>query len=171
MIGPRVVPNRDDRYMGLAFIHASFSKDPSTQVGAIIVNKNNEIVGTGYNGPPASINDNEIDWSRPNKYAYIKHAELNAIKHSSETDGTTLYVTGMPCDKCMLEIADAKISNIIYFEMNKIVDSCSMLADISKIEMALEIARLAKINIRKYEGNLNWMKDRVEYLSLLGIFS
>ena len=172
MIGPRATPSRQDRYMGLAFFHASFSKDPNTQVGAIIVNKNNEIVGTGYNGPPASINDNEIDWSRPNKYKYIKHAESNAIKHASSTENTTLYVTGMPCDKCMIEVADAKISNIIYFDMNKIVeDNSSMLADVGKIETALEIARLSKITITKYKGDLNWMKNRIDYLSSLGIFS
>ena len=53
--GPRIVPNRDDRYMGLAFFHASFSKDQNTQVGAVIVNSNNEITGTGYNGPPKKI--------------------------------------------------------------------------------------------------------------------
>jgi hypothetical protein len=72
----------------------------------------------------------------------------------------------------MIEIADAKISNIIYFDMNEIVeDNSSMLADINKIETALEIARLSKITITKYKGDLNWMKNRIDYLSSLGIFS
>ena len=47
---PRNTPDRDSRYMGLAWIHARFSKDPNTQVGSCIVSNKNQILGTGYNG-------------------------------------------------------------------------------------------------------------------------
>ena len=169
--GPRIVTNRDDRYMGLAFFHASFSKDPNTQVGAVIVNSNNEITGTGYNGPPKKIDDNKINWDRPHKYPFIKHAEANAIDHSISTKDCTLYVTGIPCRKCMLEIVDAEISKVIYFDMKKIVDPLSMLSSNDEIETTTEIANLAGVELISYSGNLDWMKDRIEFLQKAGIFS
>lgn len=169
---PRTTPPRHDRYMGLAFIHASFSKDPNTQVGAVIVNDNNEIVGTGYNGPPRKIDDNKIDWQRPNKYPYIKHAEANAIDHSlKSTKNSTLYVTGIPCQKCMLEIVDAGISKVIYFDMKNIVDPSSMLASNQEMQITNEIARLGGVEIIPYIGNLNWMKQRIDLMDSMGLFS
>lgn len=169
---PRKVPSRDEKYMGLAFFHASFSKDPATQVGAVIVNLDNEITGTGYNGPPKKINDNSLDWSRPNKYPYIKHAEANAIDHSLiSTKNCTLYVTGIPCQKCMLEIVDAEISKVVYFDMKDIVDSKSMLSNNSEMQITQEIARLSGVELISFGGNLGWMKDRIVFLDNLGIFN
>jgi dCMP deaminase len=167
---PRKIPSRDDRYMGLAFFHASFSKDPNTQVGAVIVNSNNEITGTGYNGPPKKIDDNKIDWDRPHKYPFIKHAEANAIDHSLiSTKGSVLYVTGIPCRNCMLKIVDAEISKVIYFDMKKVVDSSSMLSSDNEIEITKKIAELADIQLVPFSGNLSWMKSRIEYLDKVGV--
>lgn len=171
-MNPRKVPSRDEKYMGLAFFHASFSKDPNTQVGAVIVNSNNEITGTGYNGPPKKIDDNLINWSRPNKYPFIKHAEANAIDHSLiSTKDCTLYVTGIPCQKCMLEIVDAEISKVVYFDMKNIVDSKSMLSNNSEMQITQEIAKIAGVDLIPFIGNLNWIKDRVVFLENLGIFA
>jgi dCMP deaminase len=66
-IPPRLVPPRDDKYMGLAFMMAGFSKDPNTQVGAIIVDRKNHPLGWGYNGPPSEILDCDVNWGRPDK--------------------------------------------------------------------------------------------------------
>lgn len=167
---PRLVPSRDERYMGLAFFHASFSKDPNTQVGAVIVNPDNEITGTGYNGPPKKIDDNKINWERPYKYSFIKHAEANAIDHSLiSTKNCTLYVTGIPCKKCMLEIADAEISKVIYFDMKNIVDSSSMLSNNDEINTTIEIAKLSGVDLKCFSGDLSWMKNRIEILQKFGI--
>ena len=76
---PCDTPARDDRYMGLAWMWASMSKDPSTQVGAIIISTDNRPLGSGYNGPPRAISDSEVNWVRPDKYRFITHAERNAI--------------------------------------------------------------------------------------------
>lgn len=168
---PRTVPTRDERYMGLAFLHASFSKDPNTQVGAVIVNSNNEITGTGYNGPPKLINDDAIDWSRPNKYPFIKHAEANAIDHSlMPTVGSTLYVTGKPCGNCMLKIVDAEILKVVYFDMKRVVDIHSMLANEKEFAITDEIAKLSGIQLVAFDGDLTWMRDRITHLEILGIF-
>ena len=71
-------------FMEIAKLSAKRSKDPSTQVGACIVNSENKIVGIGYNGFPNGINDDELSWSREGdyldtKYPYVCHAEMNAI--------------------------------------------------------------------------------------------
>ena len=104
---PRKTPDRDSRYMGLAWIHASFSKDPNTQVGSCIVSNKNQILGTGYNGPPRRMNDCDVIWDRPSKsnpdaiskYDLIIHSEVNAIDScfSADLSDSTLYVTALTC--------------------------------------------------------------------------
>lgn len=168
---PRVTPPRDDRYMALAFIHASFSKDPNTHVGSVIVNYNNEIVGTGYNGPPRKINDNQIDWDRPHKYKFIRHAEANAIKYASRpTQGATLYVTGMPCPACMLDIVDAEISKVIYFDFKKHADPNSMFQQ-DWVKETAEIAQKGGVQLQSFNGNINWLRDRIKFMESLGLFN
>ena len=116
----RPTPQRDSKYMGLAFFIASFSKDPDTQIGAVIVqSETNWPLGYGYNGPPRRMNDEHMDWSRPNKYSKIRHAEINAIDHSKGClKGSTIYVTGKPCASCMLEIAAKEIERVCYFHFS-----------------------------------------------------
>lgn len=68
--------------MSVAFLSAMRSKDPSTQVGAAIVNAENRIVGIGYNGFPTGCDDDQLPWSRDaedkldTKYMYVVHAEM-----------------------------------------------------------------------------------------------
>ena len=76
------------------------SKDPNTQVGACIVDGDNYIVSVGYNGMPLGCSDAEFPWEREGdtldtKYAFVTHAELNAILNSKTADlaGSTIYVT------------------------------------------------------------------------------
>ncbi len=72
----------DDYFMGIAFLSAMRSKDPNTQVGACIVNKDKRIVGVGYNGFPMGCDDDNLSWARTSetgnplevKYSYICHA-------------------------------------------------------------------------------------------------
>ena len=166
----REVPSRDDYYMGQSFWIASRSKDPRTQCGAIIVNDNNQPLGTGYNGPPKRINDADINWDRPDKYPYIVHAEVNAIKHSfGDLEGSTLYVTAKSCSRCMLSIANEGISKVVYFPY-KSLDKDSLLANNDDWGLTQEIARLSNISLIQFTGNLNWMRDQIEKLNLLGIF-
>lgn len=169
-IPPRIVPNRDDRYMGLAFWIASFSKDPNTQVGCIIVSEDNRPLGFGYNGAPRGIDDDDIDWSRPNKYPYIIHAEENAILHCKADpalQNATLYVTAKPCGPCMIRIIQAKIPNIVYFPY-KPKDAKSILSGTN--DFTDELADKANITLSVFEGNLNWMKDRISIMEELCVF-
>ena len=77
----------DEYFMGIALLSAKRSKDPSTQVGACIVNKHKKVVGLWYNGFPIGCDDDSLPWNREGnfletKYPYVCHAELNAILNS-----------------------------------------------------------------------------------------
>jgi len=112
----------DEYFMGVAFLAAQRSKDPSTQVGACIVNPQRKIVGIGYNGFPIGCSDDELPWSKTaadrldTKYPYVCHAELNAIinKNSSDVRGCTMYVTLFPCNECAKLSIQAGLAKIIY---------------------------------------------------------
>ena len=107
--------------MGVAMLSAMRSKDPNTQVGACIVNREHRIVGVGYNGFPTGCSDDDLPWDREGdwietKYPYVCHAELNAILNSIGGDlrGCTLYVALFPCNECAKAIIQAGIRKIVY---------------------------------------------------------
>lgn len=169
-VPPRLVPDRDEFYLGMAFWAASRSKDPKTQVGAFIVSAENEPLGWGYNGPPRNIKDTDISWGRPEKYDYIDHAEENAIEYArGELKGATIYVTARPCKTCMKAIVRKRIARVVYFSP-KVDDPNSLLADKELAAKTDEIARLGGVRLEEYRGNLNWMRDRMEWMESLGVF-
>ena len=109
----------DEYFMGVALLAAKRSKDPSTQVGACIVDDNNVILSTGYNGFPVGCSDDEFSWSRigeDTKYAYVVHAELNAILNSGGKSlrGARLYVVLFPCNECAKAIIQCGIKEVVY---------------------------------------------------------
>ena len=111
----------DDYFMGIALLSAKRSKDPSTQVGACIVNNENKIMGIGYNGFPIGCSDEKLPWAREGstletKYVYVCHAELNAILNSSGRDlkGCKIYVPLFPCNECAKAIIQSGIKEVIY---------------------------------------------------------
>ena len=110
----------DEYFMGLAHLSAMRSKEPNTQVGACIVDRDNKVVSIGYNGMPRGCNDNEFPWEREGgfldtKYAFVVHAELNAILNSPRpVSGCTLYVSLFPCNECAKAIIQSGISKIVY---------------------------------------------------------
>lgn len=95
------------------------SKDQSTQIGAVIVGKNNEIRSTGYNSFPRGLNDNIPErQERPEKYYFMVHAEINSIINASRVgvsiEGSTMYITcGIPCCDCAKAIINAGIKKIV----------------------------------------------------------
>lgn len=112
----------DEYFMGVALLSAKRSKDPSTQVGACIVNSDKRIIGIGYNGFPKGCDDKLFPWERKGgfletKYAYVVHAEANAILNTSANLlGSTLYVSLFPCNECAKLIIQSGIKEIIYMD-------------------------------------------------------
>jgi dCMP deaminase len=111
----------DEYFMGVALLSGRRSKDPSTQVGACIVNQQNKIVGAGYNGLPAGCSDEDFPWEKSGdflqtKYPYVCHAELNAILNNIGMDltGCRIYTALFPCNECSKAIIQSGIREVIY---------------------------------------------------------
>jgi len=106
--------------MGVALLSAKRSKDPSTQVGACVVNRDNRIVSLGYNGMPRGCSDLEFPWGREgseleSKYVYVVHAELNAILNSTTSLKDCVIYTGLfPCNECCKAIIQSGITKVVY---------------------------------------------------------
>ena len=109
----------DKRFLQLAKHISEWSKDPSTQVGCVVVGHDRELRSTGFNGLPRGIEDNEQRLNnREIKYPLICHAEENAIMHAARIGMSlkdcTAYVTWPPCTRCARSLIQAGISTIVY---------------------------------------------------------
>lgn len=133
----------DDYFMSVAFLSAMRSKDPSTQVGAAIVNEENRIVGIGYNGFPTGCSDDKLPWSRKaadeldTKYMYVVHAEMNAIlnKNAASIKGSRIYVALFPCNECAKLIIQSGIKEVIFLS-DKYHDNPKFIASRRMFELA-----------------------------------
>lgn len=138
----------DEYFMSIALLSAKRSKDPNTQVGACIVDNNNKILSVGYNGAPIGLSDDDMPWDRKGefqdtKYAYVCHAELNAIlnfRGNSTLENSTIYVDLFPCNECAKAIIQSGIKRIVYMRdkykdtdiikvSKKMLDSCGVVYD------------------------------------------
>lgn len=151
-----------DEYFILQAMIASFkSKDPSTKVGCVIVNENNHQVTMGYNGMVAGIDEGQLPWGKDKtvplehqKYAYVVHAETNAILHASRSlEGCRAYVTLFPCNECAKLIASKKIKEVIYLsdkhrelETNTVAKKIFDLAGIKYRSVEIGEKHLKKLN-------------------------
>lgn len=104
----------DQRFYELAQHVSRWSKDPSTQVGAVIVNDLNQVLSIGYNGFPRGVRDNEERYNnRDCKHAFVVHAERNALDNAfADVRGASMYVTHFPCHECMKGIVQKGIRRI-----------------------------------------------------------
>jgi len=108
-----------DRYIHLAKEISTWSKDPSTKVGAVVIGNNGEVLSQGYNGFPRSIKDTPQRLKdREKKYNLVVHAEMNAIYNASlngvSLKGSTLYVYGLPiCNECAKGVIQVGIDKVI----------------------------------------------------------
>lgn len=104
-----------DYFSGLARYVASKSKDPSTQVGAVAVGADQEVLETGYNGLPRGVIDLGGRMQRPAKYLWTSHAEENLVATAARPrlKGTTVYVTHLCCSRCARMLINAGVKRVI----------------------------------------------------------
>ncbi|HNX16591.1 MAG TPA: dCMP deaminase family protein [Bacilli bacterium] len=147
----KLIINWDEYFMGIAQLSALRSKDPSTQVGACIVDDDKKVVSIGYNGMPRHIDDCQLSWEKgdglDSKYLYVCHAEMNAIlntRNGSALRGCTLYVSLFPCNECAKAIIQVGIKEIVYVS-NKYKDTIA-------IQASIKMLNLAGVKIRQYQG-------------------
>lgn len=102
----------DTRFLAMADLVAGWSKDPSTQVGAVVVDAFNRVVSTGFNGFPRGIKDEYS--SRETKLLRTVHAEVNAILFARyDLRGSRMYTTHLPCSRCAVQIIQAGLTCVI----------------------------------------------------------
>lgn len=114
----------DETFMQIAKVVSGRSKDPSTQVGAVFVSKENRIISLGYNGAPSGFKDDDFPWGKEsenpleNKYLFVVHAERNGVLNYrgslSDFSGASLYVTLFPCNECAKELAQLSIKEVVW---------------------------------------------------------
>lgn len=113
----------DNYFISIASLVSTRSKDPSNQVGAVLV-KDNIILSTGFNGFPRKCDDSKIErYNRPLKYTWTVHAEenalLNAARQGISTLKSTMYITPMkPCSKCVRDMIQSGVTKIICRPLN-----------------------------------------------------
>lgn len=107
--------NWDNYFMNIAEAVAQRSKDPSTQVGCVIVRSGNKPVSFGYNGFIAGCDEQQMSYERPLKYMLMVHAEMNALIFAQRSlEGCKAYVTNAPCENCLKHLLQAGVREIIY---------------------------------------------------------
>jgi dCMP deaminase len=139
-------------------LSAKRSKDPSTQVGACIVNDKNKIVGAGYNGLPIGCDDDDFPWEKKGefldtKYPYICHAELNAILNNIGMDlsGCKIYTALFPCNECSKAIIQSGITEVIYlsdkYEGNDVFKASKFMLDKAGVKYRKVISKNIKLEL------------------------
>lgn len=132
----------NDYFMSISILSGMRSKDPSTQVGACIVDRNNRILSIGYNGFVNGCSDEDFPWAREGefletKYPYVVHAEQNAILNArgKSLEGCRIYVNLFPCHECARNIIQAGIKEVYYLS-DKYADTDSTKASKYMFEKA-----------------------------------
>ncbi len=105
----------DTYLLAFAYLAATRSHDPDTQHGAVLADHNHRVIGVGYNGFPRGGDESVYPTRRPDKYAYMVHAEANALYNCALRPClATLYVTGLPCPQCMLALIQCGVKRVVY---------------------------------------------------------
>ena len=116
---PRFDEHWHQRFLALSEQIATWSKDPSRGVGAVIVSPSKQIVSTGFNGLPRGVEDRPERLERPVKYDLIVHAEMNAIIQCARNGvtpiGCAIYSSFFPCVNCALAIVQAGIETVVTY--------------------------------------------------------
>ncbi len=140
----------DKRFLKMAKFVSEWSKDPSTQCGAVIT-KGKHIVSLGFNGFPAGCSDNGLLYGhRPTKYARVIHAEINAIiSAKQDLTGCTIYVYPLPpCSQCAAAIIQAGIITVVTQEPSEEVKERWK----ESIDIASDLYREAKVEFKSYHN-------------------
>jgi dCMP deaminase len=111
----------DERFMAMAVMVGTWSKDRSRGVGCVIVGGKREVRAIGYNGFPRGIDDtDDLRHERPAKYLWTEHAERNAIYNAARIgvrlEGCTAYVPWFPCTDCARSLIQAGINELVAYE-------------------------------------------------------
>ena len=158
----------DEYFMSIAKLSSMRSKDPSTQVGACIVGLDNRILSIGYNGAPNGFSDDTFPWQREGdmlntKYAYVCHAEMNAILNyrgtRKELENSKIYVDLFPCNECAKLIVQAGIKEVVFLS-DKFKDKDGKLKETDSVKASKKIFN--ECGVKYTEVKLNTEKIEID---------
>jgi dCMP deaminase len=116
---------------------STFSKDPSTKIGAVAVSDSNQLLSIGWNGFPRGFKDDARLEDRAKKYPIIVHAEMNCIYNAARNGtslvGSTMYVFGLPtCSACALGVVQSGIKDVWMYYPHEIKEKWAESFELSK---------------------------------------
>ena len=148
-------PNWTDYFLGLAKVVSQRSHDVHTQHGCVITDKNNRILGVGYNGFPKNMDDSLLPTSRPEKYHWMIHAERNALSNCViRPDDGVAYVTGQCCNDCIMALWQEGIKNVVMADSHgtKLFDQAAQ----NRFDF---FVKQTGIKIHRYTPNFEWIQQ------------
>lgn len=147
-------PNWTDYFLGLAKVVSQRSHDIHTQHGCVITDKNNRILGVGYNGFPKGLSDKNLPITRPEKYQWMIHAERNALSNCViRPDDGIAYVTGQSCCDCIMSLWQEGIRTVYMID-----DHGTKLFDDNAQKRFDTFVEMSNIKIFKIKPDLSWIK-------------
>jgi dCMP deaminase len=148
-------PDWTSYFLGLAKVISLRSHDVHTKHGCVITDKQNRILGTGYNGFPKGLDDNKLPLTRPEKYFWMAHSERNALSNCVvRPDNGTAYVTGQCCNDCIMSLYQAGIDTVYMIDSHGTV----LFDNDAKKRFDLFV-EMSKIKIYYIEPNLEWLRQ------------
>jgi dCMP deaminase len=148
-------PTWNNYFLGLAKVVSQRSHDIHTQHGCIITDRNNRILGVGYNGFPRGMDDSSLPTSRPEKYKWMVHAERNALSNCVvRPDNGIAYVTGQSCCDCIMALWQEGITKVVMADSHgthQFTDEAKKIFD--------TFVNMSKIEIEKVNVDLSWLRD------------
>jgi len=148
-------PTWTDYFLGLAKIASKRSHDIHTQHGCVITDRNNRILGMGYNGFPKGLDHSQLPLTRPEKYKWMIHAERNALSNCViRPDNGVAYVTGQCCNDCIMALWQEGITKVIMWD-----DHGTHRFDHNEQKIFDQFIHLSNLQIEKTVPNLEWIKE------------
>ncbi len=143
--------NWDKRFLEMARLVSTWSKDPSSQFGSVIVDNDKRIVSVGFNGFAKGFDDSEERLKdRQFKYRHVLHSEENCILNArQDIKGLTIYVTGVPCSLCMSRIAQSGLTKVVCYKPTE--DYLSRWS----VDEPLQVAKECGIIVEQIEEKIN----------------
>ena len=134
----------DEYFMNIAEAVAAKSKDPSSKMGCVIVDKNKRVVSLGYNGMVQGSDESKMTLSeRPMKYYFAIHSEMNAILFAhQDLTGCTIYNRVATCENCLKYCLQAGIKRFVYRELRVHSYSADPKKSMTNIETDEAVVRL-----------------------------
>jgi dCMP deaminase len=148
-------PNWIDYFLGIAKVVSQRSHDIQTQHGCVITDKNNRILGVGYNGFPRGLLDDNLPNTRPDKYPWMIHAERNALSNCVvRPENGIAYVTGQSCNDCIMALWQEGVTRVIMS-----TNHGTHLFDDDAKKRFDTFVKMSGIEIHYTQPNLSWINN------------